>query len=427
MKNIFSIVNNKESALSILILLFLLTFFLPFFMALKVILMGLLCVYILFYNSFSEKLSLFLRRRHTWLMSGFTIMLLVSLLLSDNTTSGLRFLQLRLPLIIFPLTIGLVYLPARRRNHILLGIAAMITISCAASLGYAIYRATVEQNSAWLYNDALSLFIGQQSVYTSVFVNISIYVFAFFLFFSNDYSKYRSLMVPALVLLLITSYLLASRSMMIFLYASALFFFLFYMIKKKKYAQGLALFSGFAVAILLVYKFFPSTFNRFRELAYTQFNYTSKGTESHYAGELNAAQWNGANFRLAAWQCGWQLFKEHPLAGTGLGDKEDALNKVYADRGFQFAIDTKKNVHNNYLDILLSLGVAGLLLFLAGWIILPFLTLLRQRDGLGIIILLTFVFAMITEVYFDRSLGGLVFGFFIPFLLTPYSNKKSKN
>ena len=84
---------------------------------------------------------------------------------------------------------------------------------------------------------------------------------------------------------------------------------------------------GMIIMGFLVFKFFPKTINRFRELAYTQFNFQSQAKESHYAGELSPDQWNGANFRLAAWQCGWLLFKEHPLTGVDLGDKEDDRRK----------------------------------------------------------------------------------------------------
>ncbi|MEJ0102978.1 MAG: hypothetical protein WDO19_10645 [Bacteroidota bacterium] len=40
-----------------------------------------------------------------------------------------------------------------------------------------------------------------------------------------------------------------------------------------------------------------------------------------------------------------------------------------------------------------------------------------DKDYLSLLIIITFAIAMITEVYFDRSLGGMLFGFFIPFLL----------
>jgi hypothetical protein len=53
-----------------------------------------------------------------------------------------------------------------------------------------------------------------------------------------------------------------------------------------------------------------------------------------------------------------------------------------------------------------------------GWVILPLKILTQKRDYLCMLIMLTFCIAMATEVYFDRSLGGMLFGFFIPFLLS---------
>ena len=90
----------------------------------------------------------------------------------------------------------------------------------------------------------------------------------------------------------------------------------------------------------------------------------------------------------------------------------------YREKDFQFALKTQKNVHNNYLDILYSMGLIGLALFLMGWLILPFIYAKRYEDWLSVVIILTFAIAWITEIYFDRSLGGMLTGFFIPFLLT---------
>jgi O-antigen ligase len=174
------------------------------------------------------------------------------------------------------------------------------------------------------------------------------------------------------------------------------------------------------IGIFLIFKFFPQTINRFKELTYTQFNYSNKGKESHYNMEVTKEQWNGANFRLAAWQCGWNLFKQHPFVGIGLGDKRDELMKEYGKKDFQFGIATKKNVHNNYLDILMSMGIIGGLLFLLGWIMFPIYYATKNQDWLAVLIICTISFALITEIYFDRTMGGMIVGFFIPFLLTDY-------
>ena len=310
------------------------------------------------------------------------------------------------------------------RNKILLGTAVIVSFACLASLGWAIYNTIQENNPAWLYNDALSHFIGQQSIYTSILVNISIYIFAYQLFYLT--SPYKPALWLAIIFLFIISYLLASRNMMLILYTTTIIFSVVFIVQKKKFRQGVTLLVGLAVIILSIFNFFPKTINRFKELAFTQFDFQSQAKESHYGAELTPDQWNGANFRLAAWQIGWQLFKEHPLAGVGIGDKKDELFRKYEEKQFHFAIATRKNVHNNYLDILFSMGVAGLVLFLCGWVFLPLIQFIRNRDGLAIIILLTFSLAMLTENYFDRSIGPMLFGFFIIFLLSSSANNKTK-
>jgi O-antigen ligase len=211
--------------------------------------------------------------------------------------------------------------------------------------------------------------------------------------------------------------------MMLLLYASTIGFAFYYIFKRRKYLEGLTLIIGLLLGVFLILKFFPKTLNRFKELTYIQFNYESMGKESHYAMEVTSDQWNGANFRLAAWRCGWELFLQNPVTGVDIGDKKDRLMEMYQSKNFQFAIKTGKNLHNNYLDILVSMGLISLVLFLSGWVIFPLLIAWRSRDNLSLLIIFTFAFAMITEVYLDKSLGGMLLGFFIPFLLSAKSAK----
>jgi O-antigen ligase len=373
----------------------------------------------LFYNnSYQEKVQLFRERKYLRFMFAFVVILLFSFIESDNKTAGTQFLLRRIPLLIFPFTIGLISISKKQRDIILLGAGIIVSIACLATLGYAYYRYKQENNSVWLYNDALTYLIRQQSIYTSVIVNISVYSFVYYLLNYQLSNWKRVLLIIGIGFLFVISYLLASRNMMLILYLTIFLFSLYIIIKRKKYMAGIGLLVAIGVVIAVIFVFFPKTINRFKELAFTQFNYESQAKESHYAGVLTPEQWNGANFRLAAWPCGWEVFKKNPITGVGLGDKKDELFKVYHEKKFAFAINTGKNVHNNYLDILMSTGIIGLILFLMGWVILPVIRVIQGRDGLGFLILITFVIAMLTENYFDRTLGAILFGFFIPFLLS---------
>lgn len=407
---------NKEKVLLALILLFFFTLFFPLLGPTNIVAAILLVGYSLFFLPLKDKIESFKQRKHLPAMLIFFIWIVISVLLSTNKNKAFSFLDPRLALFYFPLTLGSLQLSKNFRDKVLLGLATMTTVVALVCLGYSIHRSGYFQRPEFLYNDSLTELLNQQSIYISLLVNISIFVFGYFIFFKEV--RYKGLMVLTTIFLFAFSYLLASRTMMLALYSITFCFCFYYIIKKKKYLEGITLLLGMLIGVFIIFKFFPQTLNRFKEIAYTKYNYKNMGAESHYNMQLDTTQWNGANFRMAAWKCGWEVFKKNPIVGVNLGDKKDELFEVYKQKDFQFALQTNKNVHNNYLDILYSLGIIGFVLFILAWIVLPILNAIKYRDGLAALIVLTFAAAWITEIYFDRNLGGMLTGSIIPFLLT---------
>lgn len=420
---------KKDTIFLILVLLFVSTFFFQSYPVYDFVATGLLILFTWLYESgsFKEKLNSLKKRKYLWWMLGFWAVILLNYFLSEDHKGWIRNLNPRLSLIYFPLSIGFLKIDQKKRNKLLLSIAIVVLIACLVCLVWAIHRYIQTNDRALLYNDSLSSAIDQQSIYTSLLVNLSIYIFVYFIFFSDISGNTKLLLAIATAFLFIISYMLASRNMMLLLYATTLLFIFYLIIKRKKYLEGLTLLLGLIITGFLIFKFFPKTINRFKELAFTHFNYQHEGPESHYNMKVTADQWNGANFRLAAWPCGWQLFEEHPILGVGLGDKETELFKIYEQKEFHFAIETKKNVHNNYLDILYSMGLIGFITFIIAWLILPIFRFLKTRDGLALLIVITLAIAMITEDYFDRTLGGIYVSFFITFILAGSKEIPVKN
>jgi O-antigen ligase len=423
---------KKEKVLFVLILFFLTTLFLPWLKLANIFAAIFLGVYSFFFNALGEdslaigkeSLSISLKRKWQLLkerkyllwMFLFFIMIVISVFLSSNFHKGLRYLDPRLPLAYFPLSVGLLQLKKDTKDKILLGFAWLTTSIMLFCLCWSLNRSAFFKRPEFLYNDSFTDILKQQSIYISLLVNLSIYIFTYHILYKKN--KNRGWMTLAVIFLFAISYLLASRNLMLVLYAFTIAFAFYYIFKQKKYLEGATLILGLLLGIFMIFKFFPKTFNRYKELAYTQFDYSNMGKESHYNMDVTKDQWNGANFRMAAWRCGWELFLSDPIKGVGIGDKKDILMDKYREKNFQFALETQKNVHNNYLDILYSMGLVGLSLFLVGWVILPLIYAKRYRDSLSLLIILTFAIAWITEIYFDRSLGGMLSGFFIPFLLT---------
>jgi len=414
--------SKKEKALFAFVLFFLATLFLPWLKLVNVLAVAVLALYSLFYNPIRDKLQLLRQRKYIQWMLLFSIMIVISVVLSSNFQRSLRYLDPRLPLAYFPISIGLLDLRKDFKNKILLGFAWLTTVIMVLCLCWGIYRSGFLKRPEFLYNDSLTEILDQQSIYISLLVNVSIYVFVYHIVYKP--SRYRGLQIVALLFLFVMSYLLASRNLMLVLYVFTIGFAFYFIFRRKKYLEGAALLLGLLLGVFMIFKLFPKTFNRYRELAYTGFNYQSMGKESHYNMEVTKDQWNGANFRIAAWRCGWELFLSSPIKGVNIGDKKDRLMEKYREKNFQFALKTQKNVHNNYLDILYSMGILGLGLFLLGWVILPLVYAKRFGDKLCILVILTFAFAWVTEIYFDRSLGGMLTGFFIPFMLTDETERK---
>ena len=377
--------------------------------------MWMLFVCSFFHNPLSEKISLLKRRPALLLMIAFFLLNCVSALLSDNIEEGISWVGIRLSLLIFPLCIGSLYIRNLLKQRIILSFSAAVTVAAAGSLFWGVWRAVRQADFSLMYNDNLSGVLNLQSVYFALLINLAIFGYTY-LMMKKSLPVKNAVMLPVFLLLAVVHFLLASRVAIIFLYSSGIIFAACLAVKSGKSKQGMALVLGLLLGGLLLVKFFPKTINRFRELGYTQFDFKSQAKESHFNVPVTASQWNGANIRIAVWQCAWQVTQQHLLLGTGIGDKMDDLNKQYAKNGFTFGIRTTRNVHNNYLDIWMTMGLPGLLLLLAGFLVLPLYQCIKSSDWYGMIIVLSFAFSMVPETYMDRTAGNTFLAFFLSFI-----------
>jgi O-antigen ligase len=154
----------KEKWLYGSIVLFFVTFYLPTMPVINNIFIGLVFVCSFFYNSIGEKIRLLKQRRAMLLMIIFYLLHVISTLISSNKVEALRILALRVPLIVFPLSIGLIYIKKELKERILLCYCFTVTVAAIICLINAVINAQAFQQSQFLYNDNLTLAIGKQSI-----------------------------------------------------------------------------------------------------------------------------------------------------------------------------------------------------------------------------------------------------------------------
>ncbi len=411
-------ITRKERWLIVLIGLFFVTFYLPHAPVINNLAILALGIFSFRYNTREEKKVLLKQRPEIYIIIVFYVWQVISALSSDNVGQGLQYLQVRIPLLFLPLTLGLICITKIVKWHIMLVYACVTTLAAVicSIAAFMVYSRTGD--AGFLYNDSLTDIIDKQSVYFALMVNIAIMIFGYLFIQRAIIRSYRRWFIPVIVFLLVFHFMLASRIEIIFLYSSGIIFTLYYFfIKKRNRKAGFLMVGGLLVCAAVFAALFPKTVNRFNELRYPEYDFKNDAVESHYNMKLTADQWNGFNIRLAIWACGIEVIEESPVTGTTLGDKDKALLDKFAEKHFDFGIRTNKNMHSTYLDLLAGLGIIGLLTFLLGYLVLPMVKALTFRDVIGSLILIDFALSFATETYPDRSMGCIIFGFFISFII----------
>jgi O-antigen ligase len=72
-----------------------------------------------------------------------------------------------------------------------------------------------------------------------------------------------------------------------------------------------------------------------------------------------------ARTRLVMWELAWDLVKQHPLLGVGMGDVETEAKVLLGER----YITTTTDTHNVYLQVLAARGLVGFIPFVWFWVV----------------------------------------------------------
>ena len=126
------------------------------------------------------------------------------------------------------------------------------------------------------------------------------------------------------------------------------------------------------------------------------------------------------NIRIIIWQNAFQVIKEHPILGVGIGDTDTELENQYKKNGVDFEFGT----HNQYIYAQLSMGIVGLLLLLA-MLLTPLYYGIKNRY----FPLIGFSVAVMVNLMFENMLtrnAGLMFIPWATMLLLMMSEEKKK-
>ena len=342
------------------------------------------------------------------------ILYLISISYSLNFKEGFKRISTMSSMLVFPIIFGLLYSSSyyfskKLIKKIFLSFVFSNFLFCLISFlyilsfdGYTIVETFIHYSN--LINIGLGLF-SIHPIYLSLFTGISILI----LFYLTKEKHTKSNIIYGLLILFFSIIIavLMRKGSIIYLFIS-LGYLLFMIFNIKKTIIGLIvilIITAFSIQFLPKYQ----NYNRFLEIVN---NSTVKNPNS------------STSIRTNIYKCSVEKIFESPLIGYGVGNTQDKLDPCYVEKGIDLSIKTY-NTHNQYFSILMTVGFLGLLIYLFS-LYKIFSIFNKQKNFIGISILLFFLFNFFTENIIERENGMLLYSFFVSFFFF-YQNEESNS
>ncbi|WP_157717103.1 O-antigen ligase [Formosa sp. Hel1_31_208] len=239
-------------------------------------------------------------------------------------------------------------------------------------------------------------FLNDHPIYISIIFSVSILFSLHYILSKKTTVKFNWTYGVSSILLLLMILFLSRRGVIMGLIISVLSIIVF---SYKNNAKQIVTTTIGVLAVICVLLFLlPQTNKRIGEML-NKTTYTAKN------------ETNSTNNRLQIYKCAIDLIKEKPLFGYGIEDDRTELYQCYKENLY-YLFELKFNTHNQYLSILMKVGIIGLLLFL--WFLYYNLNLaIQTEDWLFVGVIIFFSIVMLFENILERQNGVMLFTFLI--------------
>ncbi len=349
-------------------------------------------------------------RKYLILGAGFYILFLVGLIHTSNMDQGLENLQVKLPLLVFPLVLSTMdkdYLSKKRIHHILIAFSvSTILISLYSVLRSAFRYFEDGDASSFFYSEISYL---NHTSYYSIFEVFSICVLLYFLV--QDFEKMKLLaksgMLFLIAFMMLFTVLLSSKAGIISLFGVFMIAAIWVLLEYKNWKASALLFFAPLISILFLLSVLDGAGNRF--VAAT--NDLNRSEEIQPAEETRSTA-----ARMLIWEDGIELFAESPVFGYGTGDAKDELLEQYIENNHKHLHEGQLNAHNTFLETSLAIGVLGLLMLI---LILMLPLFLAFRDHYFLMMAFIFILSLnfMVESMLKRQDGVVFFAFMMSLLV----------
>ncbi len=348
--------------------------------------------------------------------SSFFLILLLSILYSEDLSYALKKLETSLSLFAYPLVFVLLYNCSKKIDKKFIEIlkwvfVVSLTFFLVSTFTYYFltepfytFKSTIVH-----YHTLVDLrIIGYEmhSIYLSMHIGVGIIFLIDMMSKANVNKRFYFLILFALLFVFMA--VLNRRGPIIALVMIGLIFLIKSRLKVKLALPVFILTIVFALTLMLTPKF--NNINRFKELIDIE--------------ALNSNPNSSSAIRLSIYNCALKQAFKAPVFGYGWGDVKEVLNECYKEENPNLLLKNY-NTHNQFLSMLLATGIVGLFLLLFYFY---FTLKFSNKNGNQVLffLLLYFGFNMLSENILEREDGVIFFSFFVNLFLFNSEIKSNK-
>ncbi len=360
-------------------------------------------------------------RRYILSFSIIYLIYFLGLIYTSNMDYGAFDLEVKFSLFIFPLVLSTSRTSLFSKSRITYIMVLFITgclLSTLISFGNAISEYAQSLSLESFYYRKLSYF--HHPGYLAMYLNFAIVILICFLL-KNNKSEINFWYILSFVFLIvyfsIFIILLSSKAGIISLLVVFLLTVGYIIVIEKKIIHGLALIVLIFAMFFISMKIFTYSLNRivsYQEVVEQNIE-PVKDTDDKETGD-----------RLTIWKSSFEVVKEHFFIGVGTGDVKDVLIEKYKKHNSLEALTQQKNAHNQFLQILIALGIIGFLVLIIA-LILPAYYALKHGSYKYLLFLIIIVINFLVESMLETQAGVVFYAFFNSFLFFEIHSYKKES
>lgn len=340
---------------------------------------------------------------------------LIGLLYSTNLMEGLRDIETKLTLFLFPLLLFSVpfkdYLLEKRKLLVaFIGGCFIASLYCLICSTF-VYFTTGENTFA--YED-LSAFLYSHPGYQAMYMGFAFFTLIHYQLFSKEdplFNKTINLILGSFFLVMV--FLFTSRTVVLGTILLSIVTTLVLSIRKFGILKAIGITGLTSIILLGILWLVPASQMRMKV-----------AIDSFQSASTVKAK---PNVRIAIWNSSIKAIQTNPIIGTGTGDIQDHLMSFYVRDKIEKAIRSNYNAHNQFLQTTIALGAIGLIILLLNFVI-PMILGFKNEDYLLLMFLFLFIIFSLTESSLEKQQGVLYYAFFNSLLSVGfiYNGKKNK-